>query len=87
MLLTEEKEIQNSRSELEQIDQKMQQSLDALKVNCQTPEEQSLIAVIDQELPRYMEIRSQVVEMGLKTIMMRRWTYSGTRQDRFLIML
>lgn len=66
VLLTEEKEIQNSRSELEQIDQKMQQSLDALKVNCQTPEEQSLIAVIDQELPRYMEIRSQVVEMGLK---------------------
>ena len=66
VLLTEEKEIQNSRSELEQIDQKMQQSLDALKINCQTPEEQSLIAVIDQELPRYMEIRSQVVEMGLK---------------------
>ena len=66
VLLTEEKEIQNSRSELELIDQKMQQSLDALKVNCQTPEEQSLIAVIDQELPRYMEIRSQVVEMGLK---------------------
>ena len=42
VLLTEEKEIQNSRSELELIDQKMQQSLDALKINCQTPEEQSL---------------------------------------------
>ena len=53
------------RSELEQIDRKCSSpgcSEDKLPDAGRT---QSLIAV-DQELPRYMEIRSQVVEMGLK---------------------
>ena len=75
MLLTEEKEIQNSRSELEQIDQKMQQSLDALKINCQTRKSVADCCYRPGFCPGYVNPIPRWWKWDLKTIMMRRWTY------------
>lgn len=66
VLLTAQEDIEKSQTELEQIDQRLQDALESMEVNCQTPQEQPYINTINQKLPQYMKLRSQVVDLGLK---------------------
>lgn len=65
VLLTEEKDIQASLAELEDIQVKTNDALTQLKKNCQTPEELKYIDIIESKLPEYREARDKVTELGL----------------------
>lgn len=66
--LTEEEDIQHSRDELQQISTTVSETLEKIKVNCQTEKEKEYIAVIEEKLPKYREMRDKVVELGLKNM-------------------
>lgn len=65
IFLTDEKDLAESQTELEEVATLTIQALDALKVNCQSEQELALIKTIDQKLPVYQDLRDQVVKLGL----------------------
>lgn len=65
VLFTNEEDIKSAQNELSQIDEKMEQSLEALRPYCNTEREAAYLSIIDEKLPLYMELRSQVEQKGL----------------------
>lgn len=66
IMLTDAADIKESQEELSTIQDKTNEALAALKVNCGTDKELEYIAVIDKRLPEYRQLREQVVALGLQ---------------------
>lgn len=64
VLLTDPADITNAENELNDLITKSEDALKLLKVSCQTPNELSLIAIIDQKLPEYKKLREEVITLG-----------------------
>lgn len=65
VLLTDEADIKEAQNEMQDIQEKSNAALEALKVNCQSSKELEYIKIIEDRLPKYRELREQVVELGL----------------------
>lgn len=65
VMLTKEEDIESARAELEDIQQKTNDALEKLKETCQTDKEKEYIKQIEDRLPKYRELRDQVVELGI----------------------
>lgn len=66
VLLTNSVDIQASKDELKGIQEKTNESLVKLRKTCKTPEELELIAIIDEKIPKYRDLRDQVIELGIE---------------------
>lgn len=66
VFLTDEEDIQNAIDEMADIQEKTTTALADMKLNCQSPEEAPYIAVIEEKLPLYRDIRTQVQELGVQ---------------------
>lgn len=65
IMLTDEKDIQASIEELEEMQEQTSSALETMKENCQSPDELAYIKIIDENLPVYRELREQVTALGL----------------------
>lgn len=65
IFLTNEAELKQTQTELNEVLQETDKALADLKVNCQSPEELAQIAIIDEYLPKYRQSRENVVTLGL----------------------
>lgn len=65
IVLTDESDIEASVKELEEIQQKTSEALEKVKVNCQTEKELEYLKTIEQKLPVYRQLRTQVTDLGL----------------------
>lgn len=59
-------DLERTRVELEEIQGEVGSTLEAFKVNCQTPEELEYIATIEKYLPQYQAVRDEVIALGLE---------------------
>lgn len=66
IMMTDPNLIEKSKEELDQIQTKTNEELEALKVNCTTEQELALIAILDDKLPAYRTVRDQVIDLGLQ---------------------
>lgn len=66
VILTEQADIKAAQAELDSIQVTLNAAFDALKVNCQSPEELKLVAILDEKLPAYRVLRDEVVALGLE---------------------
>ena len=66
IFLTDEVELKNAQVEMEEIEADTKAALEAFKINCQTEEELSYIAEIEENLPPYYEKKATTVELGLQ---------------------
>lgn len=66
IFLNDKNELDSTEKELNQLLQLANESFAALKTNCQTPEELKQIAIIEENLPKYQQARSQVINLGLE---------------------
>lgn len=65
IMLTEDEEIKSSQNELNEIDNKTEEALEALKENCKTEDEIQLIKIIDEKYPKFSLLKRDIVELGL----------------------
>lgn len=65
IVLTDESDIAASVKELEEMQQQTNEVLEKVKENCQTAKELEYLKIIDQKLPVYRELRTQVTDLGL----------------------
>lgn len=66
IFLTDKNELEKTSQELDIIRKNADEALEAFRYNCQTPEEQKYIAIIDENFPIYQNLRQQVIDMGLE---------------------
>lgn len=66
IFLSDEEELQVTKGELEELYNKTNQAFADMKVNCTTPAELEQIQIIAENLPKYQEIREQVIDLGLQ---------------------
>lgn len=66
IMLTDDADIKNAQSELSTMDEQTELYLTQLKVNCNTDAELAYIKIIDEKYPDYLEIRKQVISLGLQ---------------------
>lgn len=65
IMLSDKEDVQNSRTELEQITEKTNVALEEMTEACQTPQEKEYLQLIQEKLPQYREYRDEVVELGV----------------------
>lgn len=65
IVLTDDKDLEGSTAELEQIQTLTNDAFEEMKENCQTAEEQEYIKTIEEKLPQYRQYRDQVIDLGL----------------------
>ncbi len=65
IILTDEEELAQSQQELNDLASNVDDAFARIKENCQTPKELEYINVIEENLPSYRNIRSEVIELGL----------------------
>lgn len=66
IFLNDTEELEAAKKELDALLEETNASLESFRVNCQTPEELELIAIIDENLPLYQKHRAEVIDLGLK---------------------
>lgn len=66
VLLTDPADIAQAQADLEAVTTDTSNALAALKETCQSPDELKYIAIIDQKLPEYRNLRDKVIALGLR---------------------
>lgn len=64
VLLTDADDLKNAQTELADVQTKTNEALEAVKENCQTPDEVAFIKIIDDNLPLYRAARDKVIALG-----------------------
>lgn len=64
--LTEKSDVEASQKELAQVQEKLNASFVKIKENCKSDKELEYIKIMDEKIPKYRELRDQVVELGLQ---------------------
>lgn len=66
IFLEDSQELASTKEELDKLLTQTNEALADFKANCQTPEEQAQIAIIEENLPKYQQVREQVIQLGLE---------------------
>lgn len=65
IFLTDEEDLKEAQTELDELTVLTTEAFDAMKINCTSEGEQGYIKTIEENLPIYRGLRSEVVELGL----------------------
>lgn len=66
IMLTDASEIQSAKQSLEEADEKAAYYLNEFEAKLESDEERELLAIINENYPKYIELRDEAIELGLK---------------------
>ena len=66
IMLKDADELKAAQQNLVDIQEKSQDSLEKLKKNCNTVKEKEYIAIIEEQLPIYRDLRDKIIQLGLQ---------------------